>query len=245
MTAKEIDHEFDILYNNISSGAAPNLNEYEKSLFLTKAQEELVRVYYNGANARYLSFEADEESRRYLDTLVSEKVNMLTNPSAYGRYKDYIVSKPNDTMFVLRETAANASGGCLDGTVMQVIPVRHEDLNRVLEDPFKAPNTRKCVRFDMGGNDVRFHILSAVPLKSYTAVYLMQPYPIIIADLSVFTDEEGNAEYTIHGLSTPPDDGYDVPDSLMHKIISRAAELAKVAYTGDIGATFAVDARDL
>jgi len=29
MTLNEINNEFDILYNNISSAGAPNLNEYE------------------------------------------------------------------------------------------------------------------------------------------------------------------------------------------------------------------------
>ena len=72
MTTKEISVEFDILYNNISSGAAPNLNEYEKSVFLTKAQRELVQMYYSGKNAHYNSFESDEEVRRYLDTLITD-----------------------------------------------------------------------------------------------------------------------------------------------------------------------------
>ena len=37
MTTPEFSNEFDVLYNNIMSNAAPGLNEYEKSVFLTKA----------------------------------------------------------------------------------------------------------------------------------------------------------------------------------------------------------------
>lgn len=37
MTLQEFSDEFDVLYNNITSNQAPGLNEYEKSVFLTKA----------------------------------------------------------------------------------------------------------------------------------------------------------------------------------------------------------------
>jgi hypothetical protein len=37
MNNPEISNQFDILYNNITSDKAPGLNEYEKSVFLTKA----------------------------------------------------------------------------------------------------------------------------------------------------------------------------------------------------------------
>lgn len=33
---QEFSDEFDVLYNNISSNQAPGLDEYEKSLFLTR-----------------------------------------------------------------------------------------------------------------------------------------------------------------------------------------------------------------
>ena len=47
MTNSELSNEFDILYNNITSNQAPGLNEYEKSVFLTKAQSQLVNEYFN------------------------------------------------------------------------------------------------------------------------------------------------------------------------------------------------------
>ena len=37
MTIQEFSSEFDVQYNNIASKAAPGLDEYEKSIFLTKA----------------------------------------------------------------------------------------------------------------------------------------------------------------------------------------------------------------
>lgn len=52
MTTQEFSNEFDVLYNNIMSNQAPGLDEYEKSIFLTKAQEELVRDYFNSRNVK-------------------------------------------------------------------------------------------------------------------------------------------------------------------------------------------------
>lgn len=47
MTNLEFSNEFDVLYNNITSNQAPGLDEYEKSVFLTKAQDEIVKAYFN------------------------------------------------------------------------------------------------------------------------------------------------------------------------------------------------------
>lgn len=70
MINQEFSIEFDILYNNISSNKAPGLNEYEKSVFLTKSQEQIVTELYSGRNTTYNSFEETEEQRRYLSNLV-------------------------------------------------------------------------------------------------------------------------------------------------------------------------------
>ena len=47
MNNKEFSTEFDIRFNNIMSNQAPGLDEYEKSVFLTKAQYEIVKNYFN------------------------------------------------------------------------------------------------------------------------------------------------------------------------------------------------------
>lgn len=47
MTAEEMDNMFETLYNNIGSNQAPGLNAYEKSIFLTKAQDEIIKNYFN------------------------------------------------------------------------------------------------------------------------------------------------------------------------------------------------------
>lgn len=47
MSPEEMDNTFDVLYNNITSNQAPGLNAYEKSIFLTKGQDEILKNYFN------------------------------------------------------------------------------------------------------------------------------------------------------------------------------------------------------
>jgi len=53
MTIQEFSSEFDVQYNNIASNAAPGLDEYEKSVLLTRAQDELIKNYFNPKGNKY------------------------------------------------------------------------------------------------------------------------------------------------------------------------------------------------
>lgn len=252
MTREETIAELDLRYNNISSGAAPNLNLYEQSLLLTRAQEELVQAYYAGSTPRFTSFEMDEEARRNLDTLVRTADISLAAPSSYGRFNDYTIPKDDagrKVLYILRENVISGDNGCMGGSVMNVNPVKHEDLNRILENPFKGPTRYKAIRYDMGGEDVNLHIISSVPLATYRMVWLQRPYPIILTPLK---DEDGNCPFgeeysSIRGESRPFSDTKvnEIPEALMRKVIGRACELAKAEYVGDLSASFAINSRDL
>lgn len=66
MTNTEFSNEFEILYNSITSNQAPGLDEYEKSVFLTKAQDEIVKAYFNPrSNKTQEGFDGNE--RRQID----------------------------------------------------------------------------------------------------------------------------------------------------------------------------------
>lgn len=75
---QEFSDEFDVLYNNISSNQAPGLDEYEKSLFLTKAQDEIVKSYFspflNKIQAGY-----DDNQRRQIDFSMITKSKIYNN----------------------------------------------------------------------------------------------------------------------------------------------------------------------
>lgn len=91
MTIQEFSNAFDTLLNSYASKALAGdqaskqgivLDEYEKSCFLTLAQEQLVLSYYNGKNTTLESFEKTEEIRRYLSSLVKT----VKYPIVFGYY---------------------------------------------------------------------------------------------------------------------------------------------------------------
>lgn len=115
MTTQEFSDQFDVLLNSSfiandfgeqSSKIDIQLDEYEKSVFLTQAQEQLVINLYNGRNIEGLSFESAEESRRYLKelTVKIEPTVIPTDPDSLYPYS-YKVNSTNDVLFTTRETA--------------------------------------------------------------------------------------------------------------------------------------------
>ena len=69
-TVTEWSLEFDLLYDNITSHKAPGLTSYEKSVFLTRAEESVVTGLYRGTFGD--AFEATEEVLEYLSSLVRQ-----------------------------------------------------------------------------------------------------------------------------------------------------------------------------
>lgn len=81
MNNSELSNQFDALvssyrrfrdFDNREPLDTLEFDEYEKSLCLTKAQEQLVLGLYNGKNPDGESFESIEELRRYLAPLIKE-----------------------------------------------------------------------------------------------------------------------------------------------------------------------------
>lgn len=83
MTTKEFSNTFDILYNNITSNQAPGLNEYEKSVFLTKAQEELIKNYFNPKGNKYQEG-FDDSAKRQIDFSELIKSDLLSFEGTVG-----------------------------------------------------------------------------------------------------------------------------------------------------------------
>lgn len=85
MTIQEFSDQFDVLYNNITSNQAPGLDEYEKSLFLTKAEKEIVKNYFT-ANSKGNTIQQgfDDSAKRQADFSVLMKTNKCDYVSGFG-----------------------------------------------------------------------------------------------------------------------------------------------------------------
>lgn len=81
MTTQEFSDEFDILassyrrfkdFDQMEQLDSLDFNEYEKSIYLTRAQEDIVKELYSGKYTGE-SFESSEKIRRELEILVEQK----------------------------------------------------------------------------------------------------------------------------------------------------------------------------
>lgn len=197
MTTEEFSNEFDILLDSYhfvgDSGKASNkidiaLDEYEKSMFLTKAQEELVLEVYTGKNIYSDSFERTEEARRYLNKLVktiiiSNKLSGLLGLSDTSTF----FQLPEDIWFITYESAVlkDERLGCLDGEEALVIPVTQDDYYKIVDNPFRGPSKSRALRLDIEDNIVE--IVSDYNIDRYIVRYISKPKPIILSDLDGLT----------------------------------------------------------
>lgn len=217
MVNSEFSSEFDILFNNIMSNQAPGLDDYEKSVFLTKAQEEIVLSLYNGKNPYGDSFEETEEIRRYFNTLVKTKVynsldrehydNSLSERSSFFRL-------PEDLWFITYESADlnNTNSSILN---VKVIPTSLDNYHRIKENPFKGPSKKRVLRLDIEDNLVE--LISIHEIDKYLIRYISKLSPIILEDLSMYN-------LSIDGISEPTECALN---PLLHRaILDRAVKLA-------------------
>lgn len=187
MTTTEFSIEFDILYNNIMSNAAPGLNEYEKSVLLTQAQETIVLKLYNGTlNAD--SFEATEEVKSYLESLVKQvTATQKTGEEIKGisEKKSKIYSKPEDLWFIVYEAAKIKSDslGCKNENIVEVQPITHDSYHQVSSNPFKRDNDRRVLRLMYSDS---LELISDYDIPSYYIRYIKKPDPIILANLKEY-----------------------------------------------------------
>ena len=184
MTTQEFSLEFDLMYNNISSNQAPGLSEYEKSLFLTQAQEALVLDIYSGKLGS--PFESTEEVTDYLSPLVKQ-VTYTTKVEGNGLDSRSVFFKINEDIWFKTGEIATIKDESLicgqsDEREVDVVPVTQDTLYRTKNSPFRGPNERKILRLDLESNKVE--LISKYPIKSYTVRYLSRPEPIILENLS-------------------------------------------------------------
>lgn len=171
------------------------LDEYEKSLFLTKAQEELVLSLYTGRNSSGNSFDETEELRRNLANLIAEaELTPITNssgkPIGMEGKNSYFFSLPDGTgteaplWFITYESVDVNYGEdskCGSTGSLEVTPVRQDEYHKIKRNPFRGANNRRALRLDLGDNNVE--IVCNYPISKYYIRYIIKPTPIVLEDL--------------------------------------------------------------
>ena len=223
MTNKEFSDGFSTLLN--SFGITPNitLDEYEKSTFLTNAQEQLIIDIYSGRNIIYgKSFEQTEEIRRYLSNLVETYETSTKVTGKLGLSQDSVFFEiPQDTWFITYEVAflKDSRLGCLDGIEASVVPLPQDDLYRAKDNPFRGPSKDRVLRLDIKSDLAE--LISKYNVDKYLMRYISQPTPIILVDLP-----DG---LSINGVSTESE--CELNPVVHRAILERAVQLAIISKT--------------
>ena len=223
MTNKEFSDGFSTLLN--SFGITPNitLDEYEKSTFLTNAQEQLIIDIYSGRNVIYgKSFEQAEEIRRYLSNLVETYETSTKVTGKLGLSQDSVFFEiPQDTWFITYEVAflKDSRLGCLDGIEASVVPLPQDDLYRAKDNPFRGPSKDRVLRLDIKSDLAE--LISKYNVDKYLMRYISQPTPIILVDLP-----DG---LSINGVSTESE--CELNPVVHRAILERAVQLAIISKT--------------
>ena len=234
MNNPEFSNEFDILYNNIMSNQAPGLDEYEKSVFLTKGQDELVKAYfYPQSNKMLEGFDSNE--RRQIDFSKLVKVvepDIVIGPGNVDHRNSGIAKStiPSDTLMILNEILDIERNG--SKISLQVVPITYKEYSRYMSKPHKRPLKWQAWRLQvMEDANSSVDLIAGygdIP-EMYRIRYVKRPRPIVLSDL------EG---VSINGYNTVTE--CELDPILHEEILQRAVELAKAAYTGDLTSTIAL-----
>ena len=240
MNAAEFKTEFNLAYNNLASNQAPGLDEVEISIYLTKAQNILV-------DALYGEFEKSEEARRKLANLVvTDRLAKATleNPSsgditdttvipvANILYPEYttVYTPECDVRYIINEQVKMSSNAdtCIKGRFLKVQPVLHDEIDTIINNPFKF-NIRRALRLDTSYNNIPYiEILTKDNhIEYYQIRYIKTPKPIFIYDNTQYDDtiDCQTAPSTLVGYKPA-----SLPETTHRQIVEIAAKLAYADY---------------
>lgn len=266
MTANEMSNEFDVIFNNITSNQAPGLDEYEKSVFLTKAQDELVRQYFSPeTNKSNAGFDDSKIRQADFSTLIDQAniscaeatiddapiaapvttpvVTAMTKTSVYPGvwYCSMANAKPLIILnegFILKAIKAGPTGDTISIVTNKMVkPISYIEFDRLMMKPFRRP-VKNCV----------WRLIN----KSSDKVILIGA-PSDHVEEAVGTNKSATYYYRYVKRPSPIitaqlDNGVTVDGTstqtacsldpiVHHEIVQRAAELAKAAYVGDLAST--------
>ena len=243
MTIEEFSDQFDLLYNNITSNQAPGISEYEKSVFATKAEKEVVKNYFSPqSKGNSLQQGFDDSAKRQADFSMLLKTSTCTEQTISGETPTFtggriddrstVWSFPSDVFIVINEAIKTSANKRL-----QVIPLKYDEYTRLMSKPFKRPLKNQAWRLINSGavaedssqskstatKYVEIITNSWDTIGTYSIRYIKNPSPIVLANLTA----DG---LSIDGQSTQSTK-IDLDPILHEDVLQRAVELAKIAWT--------------
>lgn len=227
MTNLEFSNGFDTLLNSYNtqssfgegaSKAEITLDEYEKSIFLTQAQDIIVKAYFDRTlNNQDQGF--DDSTRRQIDFSSLIKVATCTKAGTQESVYDsrgVLYEMPDKVLFILNEKVV------IDGKNYVVVPINYREYDRQMSRAYTQPLKKQCWRLFQSDSNSELNAelipnADAGSITSYTVRYVERPTPIVLVDLSA----DG---LDIDGVSTVTECSLN---KILHMdILQKAVELA-------------------
>jgi hypothetical protein len=227
MTGIEFEREFDVLYNNITSNQAPELNAYEKSVFLTNAQNQFVRQVflpttdqlkggYDGSQERQYDLSSITKVTSVAPTIISasERTSFLSLDSIIYRC-------PEDAFLIINEEVRS-----MNNEQYQVIPLHYDEYRRLSQKPYKYPVKNSAWRLFTKYEGVTYAEIIG-RFKGEQVHYICRYVPTLIPIIT------SNLEDLMTGLTI---DGYSqatecmLPEECHREILDIAVIKAKQAW---------------
>lgn len=254
MNLEEFSNQFDLHYNNITSNQAPGLTEYEKSVFLTKAQDEIIKNYFTAnSKGNNIGQGFDDSAKRQADFSILMKTASCSSASIIGTdskvkytYTDaegnthtveFTVSKidarskifsfPEDVFIAINETLSDTEAK----KYFQVIPLRYDEYTRLMSKPFKRPLKNQAWRLINSGSISSNNYIKCVEIitsPDYDTEVLNYSIRYVRKPKPIIV---GNLDgLTINGAEYDATNECELDPILHEDILQRAVELAKAAW---------------
>lgn len=249
MNVSEFSLEFDVLYNNITSNLSPGLSEYEKSVFLTRAQEQIVKNHFGiKSNSKQEglnnSIKRDTDFSTLFKTVsINSGITEIPNPTNTLNTRVRRFTIKEDYLFIINEFCEiekRDSAGNVDTQLTTVIPLHYSEFARLNSGPYKEPNlyeTWRIISDVVTVNESTFdlYIRYNWTFKNYIIRYIKKPNPIILEELIT-------QNLTIDGKDAVSN--CELNPILHQEVLDRAVELAKVAFLGSTEEVINVNQRN-
>jgi len=217
---------------------------------LTKAQEELIKNYFNPTSNK-LQQGFDDSAKRQMDFAeILRTVNIVADVPTPGTYisideRAQIFLLPSDTWIVSNEQVTVTDG--VTPYLVTVVPLNYKEYDRLMTKPYKEPVKRQAWRLSQGNSTTPVtangqRSVSEIITKSGTTVsryvvrYVKKPQPIILDGLTAWG-------LSINGVTAISE--CELNPIIHREILDRAVELAKLAYEdGSLQSTVQLNQRN-
>lgn len=203
MTAQEFSNEFDVLYNSITNGNAPGVTEYEKSVFLTRAQLEFIQELIKGNTVYGQGVEDTTNVRLQLYPLY-KKVQ-------YTQFKDALSNKK--VLHILNVELV------VNNKTVPTVPISYDEYTTIKNNPFKSNGNRAY--YIQNSQDISvYYNKQELQDPNCTFYYIEYPTPIITdgaLEANIIDDNTGKLQNCI------------LPKSTHFEILKKAVQLALIA----------------